>query len=114
MRREDLTRADFDDESDLESREACRDVYDTLEVELLVPILYGVDLLGVIAVGRKLSGDHLAADDRVLLRTLVITSYSIHYTKLYEAKRVARARRAAKGSRKMGRKVASSAPRLSP
>jgi len=70
MRREDLTRADFDDEHDLESREACRDVYDTLEVELLVPILYGVDLLGVIAVGRKLSGERLAADDRLLLRTL--------------------------------------------
>jgi signal transduction histidine kinase len=70
MRREDLTRSDFDDENDLESREACRDVYDTLEVELLVPILYGVDLLGVIAVGRKLSGDRLAADDRLLLRTL--------------------------------------------
>jgi signal transduction histidine kinase len=70
MRREDLSRGDFDDEHDLESREACRDVFDTLEVELLVPVLYGVDLLGVIAVGRKLSGDRLAADDRVLLRTL--------------------------------------------
>ncbi len=70
MRREDLSRADFDDEHDLESREACRDVFDTLEVELLVPILYGVDLLGVIAVGRKLSGDRPGADDRVLLRTL--------------------------------------------
>jgi len=70
MRREDLSRVDFDDEHDLESREACRDVFDTLEVELLVPILYGVDLLGVIAVGRKLSGDRLAADDRLLLRTL--------------------------------------------
>ena len=68
MRREDLSRADFDDEPD--NREACRDVFDTLEVELLVPILYGVDLLGVIAVGRKISGDHLAADDRLLLRTL--------------------------------------------
>jgi signal transduction histidine kinase len=70
MRREDLSRVDFDDEHDLESREACRDVFDTLECELLVPILYGVDLLGVIAVGRKLSGDRLAADDRLLLRTL--------------------------------------------
>ncbi len=70
MRREDLSRLDFDDEADVESREICRDVYDTLEVELLVPILYGVDLLGVIAVGRKLSGDRLAADDRMLLRTL--------------------------------------------
>jgi signal transduction histidine kinase len=45
-------------------------VFDTLEVELLVPILYGVDLLGVIAVGRKISGDRLVADDRTLLRTL--------------------------------------------
>jgi signal transduction histidine kinase len=70
MRREDLSRGDFDDEPDIESREACRDVFDTLEVELLVPILYGVDLLGVIAVGRKLSGDRLVADDRTLLRTL--------------------------------------------
>jgi signal transduction histidine kinase len=70
MRREDLTRVDFDEEHDVENREACRDVFDTLEVELLVPILYGVDLLGVIAVGRKLSGERLAPDDRLLLRTL--------------------------------------------
>ena len=70
MRREDLSRFDFDDEPDVESREICRDVYDTLEVELLVPILYGVDLLGVIAVGRKISGERLVADDRMLLRTL--------------------------------------------
>jgi two-component system NtrC family sensor kinase len=70
MRREDLSRVDFDDEHDVEHREACRDVFDTLEVELLVPILYGVDLLGVIAVGRKLSGDRLVTDDRLLLRTL--------------------------------------------
>ncbi len=70
MRREELVRADFDDEPDDEAREMCWDVYDTLEVELLVPILFGVDLLGVIAVGRKLSGERLAADDRQLLRTL--------------------------------------------
>ena len=70
MRREDLSRVDFDDEPDVEYREACRDVFDTLEVELLVPILYGVDLLGVIAVGRKISGDRLVGDDRTLLRTL--------------------------------------------
>jgi signal transduction histidine kinase len=70
MRREELSRVDFDDEPDPESREACWDVFDTLEIELLVPILFGVDLLGVIAVGRKLSGDLLAADDRQLLRTL--------------------------------------------
>jgi len=70
MRREDLARSDFDEEPDVEYREACRDVFDTLEVELLVPILYGVDLLGVIAVGRKVSGDRLVGDDRTLLRTL--------------------------------------------
>ncbi len=70
MRREDLARSDFDDEPDVESREVCRDVYDTLEVELLVPILYGVDLLGVIAVSRKITGERLVADDRMLLRTL--------------------------------------------
>jgi signal transduction histidine kinase len=70
MRREDLSRVDFDDELDVENREACRDIFDTLEVELLVPILYGVDLLGVIAVGRKISGDRLGGDDRMLLRTL--------------------------------------------
>ncbi|HPG24060.1 MAG TPA: ATP-binding protein [Myxococcota bacterium] len=70
MRREELARQDFDDEPDDEKRERCWDVYDSLEVELLVPILFGVDLLGVIAVGRKLSGERLAGDDRQLLRTL--------------------------------------------
>jgi signal transduction histidine kinase len=70
MRREDLSRADFDDDPDPDHRESCWDIYDSLEIELLVPILFGVDLLGVIAVGRKLSGDRLAADDRQLLRTL--------------------------------------------
>ena len=34
MRREDLSRVDFDDEPDVENREACRDIFDTLEVEL--------------------------------------------------------------------------------
>jgi signal transduction histidine kinase len=70
MRREELARGDFDDEEDPEVRELCRDAFDTLDVELLVPVLYGVDLLGVIAVGRKLSGDRVGADDRQLLRTL--------------------------------------------
>ena len=70
MRREELARADFDDEQDPEVREASRDVFDSLDAEVLVPILYGVDLLGMIAVGRKISGDRLAPDDRQLLRTL--------------------------------------------
>jgi signal transduction histidine kinase len=70
MRREELARSDFDDDPDPEKRESCWDIYDTLEIELLVPILFGVDLLGVIAVGRKLSGERLSGDDRQLLRTL--------------------------------------------
>ncbi|MCZ6464092.1 MAG: GAF domain-containing protein, partial [Proteobacteria bacterium] len=70
MRREELSRVDFDDEPDPENREACWDVFDTLEIELLVPILFGVDLLGVIAVGRKLSGERLVLEDRQLMRTL--------------------------------------------
>ncbi len=65
-----LSRLDFDDESDPEVRDACRDVFDTLEIGLLVPILFGLDLLGVIAVGHKLSGDRIGVDDRQLLRTL--------------------------------------------
>jgi len=69
-RRDALARDDFDDEPDLELREICRDVFDQLEVELLVPILFGAELLGVVAVGRKLSGEGLSADDRQLLRTL--------------------------------------------
>jgi signal transduction histidine kinase len=69
-RRDAVARDDFDDESDVEVREACRDVYDHLEVELLVPVLFGADLLGLVAVGRKLSGERLSADDRQLLRTL--------------------------------------------
>ena len=70
IRRSTLARESFDDEPDAEIREACRDVFDTLEVELLVPILYGTELMGVIAVGRKLSGERLDAPDRGLLRTL--------------------------------------------
>ena len=70
MRREELSRVDFDEEPDSEKREVCWDVFDTLEVELLVPILFGVDLLGIIAVGRKVTGERLAGDDRQLLRTL--------------------------------------------
>jgi signal transduction histidine kinase len=45
-------------------------VFDTLDVELLVPILFGVDLLGIIAVGRKLTSERLGPDERQLLRTL--------------------------------------------
>ncbi len=70
MRREELSRADFNEEPDVEKREICWDVFDALEVQLLVPILFGVDLLGVIAVGRKMMGERLSVDDRQLLSTL--------------------------------------------
>ena len=70
MRRKELAREDFDEDPDPEQREACRDVFDTLDVELLEPILFGVDLLGVIAVGRKLSGERLGPNERQLLGTL--------------------------------------------
>ena len=70
MRRQELARDDFDEEPDAEAREACQDAFDTLDVELLVPILFGVDLLGVIAVGRKLTSERLGPDERQLLRTL--------------------------------------------
>ena len=80
-----LSRLDFDDEADAEVREACRDVFDTLEVELLVPILFGMDLLGVIAVGHKLSGERLGVDDRQLLRTLANQSaIAIENAKAYD------------------------------
>ena len=74
MRRQELSRSDFDDATDPETREQCWDVFDSLEVRLLVPILFGVDLLGVIAVGAKLSGERLGTDDRQLLRTLANNS----------------------------------------
>ncbi len=70
MRRIELARRDFDDEPDPEIREQCRDVFDTFEVELLVPILFGVDLLGVIAVGPSMAAERLGSDERQLLRTL--------------------------------------------
>jgi signal transduction histidine kinase len=70
FRRDARERADFDDEPDLEVREACRDVFDQLEVELVVPILFGAELLGAIAVGPKFSGERLGAADRQLLLTL--------------------------------------------
>jgi signal transduction histidine kinase len=69
-RRDAVARGDFDDEPDLEVRELCRDVFDQLEIELVVPIPFGADLLGAIGVGHKLSGDRLTAEDRQLLMTL--------------------------------------------
>lgn len=85
LARRSLSRLDFDDESDPEVREACRDVFDTLEVELLVPIVYGLELLGVIAVGRKLSGDRFVFEDRQLLRTLANQSaIAIENAKAYD------------------------------
>jgi len=85
LARRSLSRLDFDEESDPEVRETCREVFDTLEVELLVPIVYGLELLGVIAVGRKLSGDRFVVEDRQLLRTLANQSaIAIENAKAYD------------------------------
>ncbi|MCL4685746.1 GAF domain-containing protein [Myxococcota bacterium] len=70
MRREDVSREDVEEETDPQMREPCLAVFDELDLALLVPILFGVDLLGVIAVGRKGSGDRFGPDDRQLLLTL--------------------------------------------
>jgi signal transduction histidine kinase len=70
MRRDELARGDFSEEPDPEVRDACQEIFDTLDVRILVPILFGVDLIGVIAVGDKILGDRLSPDDRQLLRTL--------------------------------------------
>jgi len=70
MRRQELSRQDFDEAPEAEIREAGWEIFDALDVRLLVPILFGVDLLGVIAVGAKLSGERVGPDDRQLLRTL--------------------------------------------
>jgi two-component system NtrC family sensor kinase len=85
LRREILARDSFDDDRDSDLREACRDVFDSLEIELLVPVLFGVDLLGAIAVGRKLSGEGLDLADRGLLRTLANQSaIAIENAKAYD------------------------------
>jgi len=70
MRREEVSRGDVDQEPDPRLREAGLEVFDRLGVALLVPVLFGVDLLGVIAVGRKGSGERFGPDDRQLLLTL--------------------------------------------
>ena len=70
MRRQELAAADFENAADSETRERCREVFAALQAQLLVPILFGVDLLGVITVGERLSGEKLGPEDRQLLRTL--------------------------------------------
>ena len=70
MRRQELSRQDFEDSGEAGAQRLAQAVFDALEVKLLVPILFGVDLLGIIAVGRKLTGEEIGPDDRQLLRTL--------------------------------------------
>ena len=70
MRREEVSREDIEEESDPLMRAPCLEIFDQLDLALLVPILFGVDLLGVIAVGRKSSGERFGPDDRQLLLTL--------------------------------------------
>ena len=70
MRRQEVSRGDLAKEDDAQMRVACEELFERLDVALLVPVLFGVDLLGVIAVGRKASGERFTADDRQLLLTL--------------------------------------------
>jgi signal transduction histidine kinase len=53
-----------------EALEACRMVYGDLGIQLLVPLSFGVDLRGLIGVGRKRTGDPLLREDRETVRTL--------------------------------------------
>ncbi len=70
MRRAEVSRAELVDEPDLDVRDACLEVFERLGVALLVPVLYGVDMLGIIAVGRKVSGERFRSEDRQVLLTL--------------------------------------------
>jgi two-component system NtrC family sensor kinase len=70
MRRQEVSRGDLENENDAVMRAGCQELFDQLDVVLLVPVLFGVDLLGLVAVGRKHSGERLSADDRQLLLTL--------------------------------------------
>jgi signal transduction histidine kinase len=46
-------------------------VFSELGVHLLVPLAFGVDLRGLVAVGRRRTGEELRPEDREVLRTLV-------------------------------------------
>lgn len=70
VRHEPISNVDFENEADEEVRAQCRELFERLEIQLLVPILFGADLLGVIAVGEKLSKDRFDRHDRELLGTL--------------------------------------------
>jgi signal transduction histidine kinase len=70
MRRQEVSRGDLAEEADAHMRAACEGLFERFDVALLVPVLFGVDLLGVIAVGRKASGERFTPDDRQLLLTL--------------------------------------------
>lgn len=70
VRRAPVSILDFDEEPVEEVKERCREIFERLEIQLLVPILFGAELLGVIAVGEKYSKDRLDRHDRELLGTL--------------------------------------------
>ncbi len=70
VRREPISILDFEEESDEEVRAACEEIFHRLGLQFMVPILFGADLLGVVAVGEKISGDRFDRHDRELLGTL--------------------------------------------
>ena len=68
--RQELARVDLDDESNPALKESGQALFDSLDVALIVPMMFREDLLGAIAVGRKVSGEPFVQADRGLLRTL--------------------------------------------
>ena len=54
-----------------EALERCRRVYRELGVELLVPLAFGIELRGLVAVGAKRTADPFRPEDRETLATLV-------------------------------------------
>ncbi|MFL2935129.1 MAG: ATP-binding protein [Myxococcota bacterium] len=68
--RQELARVDLDDETNLDLKESGQALFDSLDVALIVPMVFREDLLGAIAVGRKVSGEPFVQADRGLLRTL--------------------------------------------
>jgi signal transduction histidine kinase len=65
-----LTEEDLPEKVLPEALEPCRLVFQQLGVELIVPLAFGVDLRGLLGVGKKRTDDPLLEEDRETVRTL--------------------------------------------
>ena len=64
---------------------ACREAFDALDAELIVPVLFQGDLLGLIVLGRKESGTFFSGDDVDFLTTLANQgALSISHARAYQ------------------------------